>query len=111
MVWEVKVGRRDQDGTQGGFSMVELMIAMTCTLIISGAIFQLVGAGQNAFRKEPSMSERQQNIRPPGRRPCSSLFLAPCATEVADELVGLLGMLPMADLTKEVRSGFGVRPG
>ena len=63
MVWEVKVGRRDQDGTQGGFSMVELMIAMTCTLIISGAIFQLIAAGQNAFRKEPSMAERQQNIR------------------------------------------------
>ena len=63
MVWEVKVGRRDQDGTHGGFSMVELMIAMTCTLIISGALFQLVAAGQNAFRKEPSMSERQQNIR------------------------------------------------
>jgi prepilin-type N-terminal cleavage/methylation domain-containing protein len=49
--------------TEKGFSLVELMVAMVVTLIISGAVFQLVTAGQSAFRKEPAMADRQQNIR------------------------------------------------
>jgi len=63
MCREVKVGRQVRDVKQRGFSMVELVIAMTVTLIISAAIFQLLSAGQTAFRKEPSMAERQQSIR------------------------------------------------
>ena len=46
-----------------GFSLVELMVAMTVTLIITGAVFQLVTAGKTAFRREPAMADRQQNIR------------------------------------------------
>jgi prepilin-type N-terminal cleavage/methylation domain-containing protein len=46
-----------------GFSLIELMIAMVATLIISGAVMQLVGAGKGAFRREPEVSDRQQNIR------------------------------------------------
>ncbi len=46
-----------------GFSLIELMIAMVVTLIITGAVFQLVSAGNTAFRKEPAMADRQQNIR------------------------------------------------
>jgi prepilin-type N-terminal cleavage/methylation domain-containing protein len=48
---------------QGGFSLIELMVAMTVTLIVSGAIFGLLTAGQNAFRREPELADRQQNIR------------------------------------------------
>lgn len=51
-------GRREQ-----GFSLIELMIAMVATLVIAGAVMQLVGAGQGAFRREPEVSDRQQNIR------------------------------------------------
>jgi prepilin-type N-terminal cleavage/methylation domain-containing protein len=50
-------------GGQGGFSLIELVIAMTVTLIITGAVFQLSTAGQTAFRKEPALADRQQNIR------------------------------------------------
>jgi Tfp pilus assembly protein PilW len=53
---------RATDGA-AGFSLVELVIAMTVTLIITGAVFQLVTAGQTAFRKEPELADRQQNIR------------------------------------------------
>jgi prepilin-type N-terminal cleavage/methylation domain-containing protein len=63
MSGEVTVGRKGTDKTQAGFSMIELVIAMTVTLIISAAIFQLVTAGKNAFRKEPAMAHRQQSIR------------------------------------------------
>jgi type II secretory pathway pseudopilin PulG len=46
-----------------GFSLVELTIAMLVTLIVSGAIFGLLAGGKTAFRREPELSDRQQNIR------------------------------------------------
>jgi len=53
------------DGGRGerGFSLVELMIALTVTLLVSGATFSLVASGQTAFRREPALADRQQNIR------------------------------------------------
>jgi hypothetical protein len=33
------------------------------TLIITGAIYGLIAGGQNAFRREPALTERQQSIR------------------------------------------------
>lgn len=50
-------------GPARGFSLIELMIAMVITLVVSGAIFGLLSAGGNAFRREPELSDRQQNIR------------------------------------------------
>lgn len=46
-----------------GFSLIELMVAMVITLIITGAIYGLIASGQGAFRREPALVERQQNIR------------------------------------------------
>ncbi len=46
-----------------GFSLVELMVAMTVTLVVSGAVYGLVVAGNSAFRREPALADRQQNIR------------------------------------------------
>ncbi len=46
-----------------GFSLVELMVAMTVTLIVAGAIYGLLAGGQNAFRREPELADRQQNTR------------------------------------------------
>jgi prepilin-type N-terminal cleavage/methylation domain-containing protein len=51
------------DKRQGGFSLVELMVAMMITLIVSGAIYGLLASGGNAFRREPEVADRQQNIR------------------------------------------------
>jgi len=52
-----------QSGAQGGFSLVELLVAMTITLMISGAIFGLMTGGQRAFQREPELTDRQQNAR------------------------------------------------
>ncbi|MET0553903.1 MAG: prepilin-type N-terminal cleavage/methylation domain-containing protein [Vicinamibacteria bacterium] len=49
--------------SESGFSLLELLVAMVITLIVSGAIFGLMSAGQNAFRREPELAERQQSIR------------------------------------------------
>jgi prepilin-type N-terminal cleavage/methylation domain-containing protein len=54
---------RHERRTQSGFSLIELMVAMVVTLIISGAIFGLLASGQSAFRREPELSDRQQNVR------------------------------------------------
>jgi prepilin-type N-terminal cleavage/methylation domain-containing protein len=48
---------------QAGFSLIELMVAMVVTLIVSGAIYGLLASGGGAFRREPELTERQQNIR------------------------------------------------
>lgn len=49
--------------TQRGFSLIELMVAMVITLIVTGSIFGLMTAGQGTFKREPELSDRQQNIR------------------------------------------------
>jgi Tfp pilus assembly protein PilW len=47
----------------GGFSLVELTIALAVTLLVTGAIYGLLTGGQSAFRREPELTERQANIR------------------------------------------------
>jgi prepilin-type N-terminal cleavage/methylation domain-containing protein len=54
---------RDTLGAQRGFSLVELLVAMAVTLVVSGAIYGLLTTGGNAFRREPEVADRQQNIR------------------------------------------------
>jgi prepilin-type N-terminal cleavage/methylation domain-containing protein len=46
-----------------GFSLIELLIAIVITLIVTGSIYGLLAQGQNAFRREPEISDRQQQIR------------------------------------------------
>jgi prepilin-type N-terminal cleavage/methylation domain-containing protein len=55
--------RPDSRHLERGFSLVELMVAMTATLVVSGAVYGLVTAGNSAFRREPALADRQQNIR------------------------------------------------
>jgi len=48
---------------EAGFSLIELMVAMVITLIITGAMFGLLTSGQGAFRTQPERTDRQQNMR------------------------------------------------
>lgn len=48
---------------QAGFSLVELLVAMVVTLVITGAMFGLLTGGQSAFKTQPERTDRQQNIR------------------------------------------------
>jgi prepilin-type N-terminal cleavage/methylation domain-containing protein len=54
---------RSKGRSEAGFSLVELTVAMTITLIITGAVYGLLTAGNSAFRREPEAADRQQNIR------------------------------------------------
>lgn len=60
--WGLKM-RPEMSKEQPGFSLIELIIAMFVTLIVSGAIYGLLATGQSAFRREPALTDRQQNIR------------------------------------------------
>lgn len=46
-----------------GFSLLEMMVAITVTLIIMGSVYGLIAQGQNAFGREPLVADRQQQIR------------------------------------------------
>jgi type IV pilus assembly protein PilW len=48
---------------EAGFSLVELMVAMVVTVVISGAVYGLILSGNTAFKRDPAQAERQQNIR------------------------------------------------
>lgn len=50
-------------GSEAGFSLIELMVAMVITLIITSAMYGLLSGGQSAFRVQPEHTDRQQNIR------------------------------------------------
>ena len=52
-------GRTRQDG----FSLLELMVALGVTLVITGSMYGLIASSQGAFRREPALSDRQQQIR------------------------------------------------
>jgi prepilin-type N-terminal cleavage/methylation domain-containing protein len=54
---------RTDDRSEAGFSLIELMVALTITLIVSGAIYGLMAQGQGSFQREPQLTDRQQNIR------------------------------------------------
>jgi prepilin-type N-terminal cleavage/methylation domain-containing protein len=49
--------------SQSGFSLIELLIAMVVTMVVMGAVYGLMAGGNNAFRREPELTERQQNAR------------------------------------------------
>jgi len=48
---------------RSGFSLIELIVAMAVTLVVTGAVYGLMSGGNNAFRREPELTDRQQNAR------------------------------------------------
>jgi prepilin-type N-terminal cleavage/methylation domain-containing protein len=48
---------------QSGFSLVEMIIAMAVTLVVTGAVYGIMSGGNTAFRREPELTDRQQNAR------------------------------------------------
>ena len=54
---------RSRCSSQGGFSLVELLVALVVTLIIAGGIYGLLYDSNRTFGREPALSEQQQNAR------------------------------------------------
>ncbi len=60
LVLTIKPGTRS---SASGFSLVEMLVAITVTLIIMGSVYGLISQGQNAFGREPLVADRQQQLR------------------------------------------------
>lgn len=54
---------RSRCSSQGGFSLVELLVALVVTLLIAGGIYGLLYDSNRTFGREPALSEQQQNAR------------------------------------------------
>ena len=46
-----------------GFSLIEVLISLTITLIVMSSVFALLTKGQRSFEREPEIAELQQNAR------------------------------------------------
>ncbi len=46
-----------------GFTLLELMVALVVTLVITGSMWGLMASSQGSFRREPVLMDRQQQIR------------------------------------------------
>lgn len=46
-----------------GFTLLELMVALVVTLVVTGSMWGLMASGQGSFRREPVLMDRQQQIR------------------------------------------------
>ena len=82
----------ERNETQSGFSLVELTIALLVTLFVGGAIVGLLSGGNTAFRREPELSDKQQNIR--------------VAMDLIQKDIGTAGM-EMADFVQAFTQGDG----
>jgi len=49
--------------SEGGFSLVEVMVALVLTLSVMAAVFGLLQRGQESFRREPEISDLNQSAR------------------------------------------------
>ena len=58
-----RIPQKNHSRSSSGFSLLELMVAMVVTLIITGSMYGLITSGQGSFRREPALSDRQQQIR------------------------------------------------
>ena len=61
-VTPMSTARRPSANTQG-FSLVEMLVAITVTMIIMGSVYGLMAQGQSAFGREPFLADRQQQMR------------------------------------------------
>lgn len=48
---------------EAGFSLLEMIVAVAVTMVVTGAVYGLVSSGNSAFRREPELTDRQQNAR------------------------------------------------
>ncbi len=48
---------------ESGFTLIEVLISITITLIVMGAVFALLTKGQRSFQREPEIADMQQSAR------------------------------------------------
>ena len=99
-----KTSRNESARAQGGFSLLELVIALVVTLVITGAMYGLILSGQGSFQREPAITDRQQQIRLAMTRLQEDILVAGqglgnLVQSFSENMnaVGILGVRPVAD--------------
>ncbi len=59
----MKSPKASRSGGRGGFTLIELLVATAVLLLITGAAFELLRAGQVTFVTEPEAIDLQQRLR------------------------------------------------
>jgi prepilin-type N-terminal cleavage/methylation domain-containing protein len=76
--------------SQGGFTLVEMLIAMAVMLIILGGVFQAFNPAQGSFRTQPEVADMQQRLRVGTDRLYNGLIVAGAGI-YSGSAVGTLG--------------------
>ncbi len=64
----------------GGFTLVEMLVAMTIMLFVVGGVFAVFNPAQGAFQAQPEVSDMQQRLRVGTDRLYSRLLMAGAGT-------------------------------
>lgn len=60
---EMSMPRSLRSRSQSGFSLLEMLVAITITMIIMGSVYGLMTQSQSSFAREPMLADRQQQAR------------------------------------------------
>ena len=89
---EMSMPRSLRSRSQSGFSLLEMLVAITITMIIMGSVYGLMTQSQSSFAREPMLADRQQQAR-------GELFgtgeVVPMKGLMTVSLVENLGTLPL----------------
>lgn len=50
-------------GDERGFTLIEVLVSITITLVVMASVFALLTRGQRSFEREPEIADLQQNAR------------------------------------------------
>lgn len=54
---------KTRDGDDKGFSLLEVLVALTITMIVMASVFMMLQKGQDSFRREPEVADMTANAR------------------------------------------------
>jgi prepilin-type N-terminal cleavage/methylation domain-containing protein len=81
---------RRRPGSEAGFTLVEMLIAMAVMLLILGGVFQAFNPSQGAFITQPEVADMQQRLRVGTDRLYNGLIVAGAGV-YSGSAVGALG--------------------
>ena len=79
---------------QAGYTPIEMMISMGIMIAVTGAIFQMVADGQNAFRTQPEIADVHQRLRIAADMIYKDLLSAGAGPYVGENAGPIASMLP-----------------
>lgn len=93
--------------TARGFTLVEMLVALVVTLLVSGAALVLARGARTAFAVEPAAMETVRRLRDGAETLASAIAGAGGELDVGDATRSLLSSVPAVQLLAPAEDGFG----